>query len=104
MWRRSSSDRTASADAGDALLELRDLTVAYGAIVGVRDLNLRVQEGEIVALLGANGAGKSSTLRGISGLVSPRRGQVRFAGAEITALPARRSPRHPPRRCRGIGG
>ena len=44
---------------GDALLELSDLTVADGAIVGVRDLNLRVREGEIVALLGANGAGKS---------------------------------------------
>ncbi len=70
------------------LLELRDMTVAYGAIVGVRGLSLRVQEGEIVALLGANGAGKSSTLRGISGLAIPKSGEVLLAGERITGLSA----------------
>jgi branched-chain amino acid transport system ATP-binding protein len=56
------------------------MDVAYGAVVAVRNLSLDVGEGEVVALLGANGAGKTSTLRGISGLVRPRAGRIRFAG------------------------
>jgi branched-chain amino acid transport system ATP-binding protein len=59
------------------------MDVAYGAVVAVRNLNIDVGEGEIVALLGANGAGKTSTLRGISGLVRPRAGRIRFAGRRV---------------------
>ncbi len=54
-----------------ALLELSDVSVRYGAIPALRDVDLHVEEGEIVALLGANGAGKTTTLRTISGLVHP---------------------------------
>ena len=67
----------------EALLSVRGMDVAYGAVVAVRGLNLDVGEGEIVALLGANGAGKTSTLRGISGLVRPRTGRIRFAGRRV---------------------
>ena len=72
------------------LLRVRGLEVAYGPVVAVRALNLDVHDGEIVALLGANGAGKTSTLRGISGLVRPQAGRVVFAGERIDSLdPAR---------------
>jgi branched-chain amino acid transport system ATP-binding protein len=67
----------------EALLKVRGMDVAYGAVVAVRNLNIDVGEGEIVALLGANGAGKTSTLRGISGLVRPRAGRIRFAGRRV---------------------
>ena len=68
------------------LLRVRGLEVAYGPVVAVRALNLDVHDGEIVALLGANGAGKTSTLRGITGLVRPRAGRVVFAGERIDGL------------------
>lgn len=64
----------------EPLLNVRGLEVSYGPVVAVRNLSLRVGEGEIVALLGANGAGKTSTLRGITGLVRPTGGRIRFAG------------------------
>lgn len=63
------------------LLEVRDLVVAYGAIVALRGVSLGVNDGEIVAVLGPNGAGKSTLLRTISGLVRPRDGAVLFTGA-----------------------
>ena len=78
-----------------ALLQLSDLEVRYGAIRAVRDMSLYVDEGEIVALLGANGAGKTTTLRAVSGLVHPAKGSVRFAGKEIH--------RFPPHQVAGLG-
>ena len=67
------------------LLEVQDLRVAYGSIKAVRGVSFHVGEGEIVTLIGANGAGKSSTLRAISGLVSYA-GSVRFAGRDLRGL------------------
>ena len=69
------------------LLEVQGLTVRYGSIEALRDVSLRVDEGDVVALIGANGAGKTTTLRAISGLVRPSRGSIRFAGQELTRLP-----------------
>jgi branched-chain amino acid transport system ATP-binding protein len=69
-----------------ALLELEDVVAAYGNVEALKGLSLAVGEGEVVALLGANGAGKSTTLRAISGLLAPRSGQIRFAGAPIGGL------------------
>jgi branched-chain amino acid transport system ATP-binding protein len=67
-----------------ALLEVRNLSVSYGSIEAVRDLSFSVDEGGIVSLIGANGAGKSSTLNAVSGLVRARSGSIRFAGQDIT--------------------
>lgn len=67
-----------------ALLELENLTVAYGAIQAVRSLTLEVHGGEIVTLIGANGAGKSTTLRAISRLLKVQSGCIRFDGRDIT--------------------
>ena len=69
-----------------ALLELRDLTVRYGEIEAVRGLSLSVEAGEVVTLLGSNGAGKSTTLKAISGLVRPAGGDIRFEGRSILGL------------------
>ncbi len=76
--------------AGEALLEVHDLTVRYGNIEALRDVSLRVDEGDVVALIGANGAGKTTTLRAISGLVRPYRGSIRYRGQELTRLSADR--------------
>jgi branched-chain amino acid transport system ATP-binding protein len=70
-----------------ALLELSDVDVRYGAIPALRQVDLYVEEGEIVALLGANGAGKTTTLRTISGLVHPSNGTIRFDEFLIDHLP-----------------
>jgi branched-chain amino acid transport system ATP-binding protein len=68
------------------MLELHDLCVRYGGITAVRDVSLRVEQGEIVAVLGANGAGKSSTLRAIVGLAPVKGGRVTFEDRDITRL------------------
>jgi branched-chain amino acid transport system ATP-binding protein len=68
------------------LLELENLVTAYGKVEALRGLTLHVEEGEIVALLGSNGAGKSTTLRTISGLLRPRSGTMRFLGQPIDRL------------------
>src|SRR6267154_3529328 len=68
------------------LLELKEVIAAYGNIQSLNGLSLAVEEGEIVALLGANGAGKSTTLRVISGLMLPQSGTLRFAGRSIGGL------------------
>jgi len=70
-----------------ALLELENLHVYYGNIHALKGISLRVEEGEIVALLGSNGAGKTTTLRTISGLLQPREGTVRLRGEPIHQLP-----------------
>lgn len=70
------------------MLEVAALTVNYGAIRALHEVAFSVAQGEIVALIGANGAGKSTTLNAISGVVAPVAGQIRFEGNEITRLPA----------------
>ena len=69
------------------MLEVQSLHVSYGAIGAVRGLSMSVREGEIVTLIGSNGAGKSTTLRTISGLLSPRQGRITFEGQEIQGKP-----------------
>jgi branched-chain amino acid transport system ATP-binding protein len=69
-----------------ALLEIRDLVVRYGEIEALRGISLSVEEGQVVTLLGANGAGKSTTLRAISGLAKPASGDVLFDGKSIAGL------------------
>jgi branched-chain amino acid transport system ATP-binding protein len=71
-----------------ALLSARGLELAYGEAAVCRDLSLEVHEGEIVTLLGANGAGKSTTLRAIAGALQPRAGKILLLGADITRLPS----------------
>jgi len=71
----------------EVMLRVNDLHVSYGAIGAVRGLNFDVHAGEIVTLIGSNGAGKSTTLRTISGLLKPRRGSVEFEGQPISGVP-----------------
>jgi branched-chain amino acid transport system ATP-binding protein len=66
------------------ILELDDVHTYYGSIQALKGISLTVDQGEIVTLIGANGAGKSTTLRSINGLNSPRRGRIRFQGRDIT--------------------
>ena len=70
------------------LLEVENLNVYYGAIHALQGVSFNVEEGEIVTLIGANGAGKSTTLRTISGLLRSRGGQVKFKGMDISMMPA----------------
>ncbi len=69
---------------GAAILEINDIHTYYGAIHALQGVSLTVGKGEIVTLLGANGAGKSTTLRSINGLQRPRQGSIRFEGRDIT--------------------
>jgi branched-chain amino acid transport system ATP-binding protein len=70
------------------LLEANDLNVYYGAIHALQGVSFTVNEGEIVSLIGANGAGKSTTLRTVSGILRPRKGNIKFKGQDITMTPA----------------
>jgi branched-chain amino acid transport system ATP-binding protein len=70
------------------LLRVERLELAYGEVPACRDISFEVAEGEIVALIGANGAGKSTTLRGVAGAMQPRRGRILFHEREVTRLPA----------------
>jgi branched-chain amino acid transport system ATP-binding protein len=70
-----------------ALLEVEDIHTYYGNIEALKGVSLTVDEGEIVTLIGSNGAGKSTTLRSISGLTPPRQGTIRFEGEEIGGVP-----------------
>ena len=70
------------------LFELRDLSVNYGVIRALKGISLSIDQGEIVTLIGANGAGKSTTLRTISGLIKPKSGSIIFDGTDITPLSA----------------
>src|SRR5262245_12658973 len=72
------------------MLTLDRVNVYYGAIHALRDVSLTVNKGEVVTLIGANGAGKSTTLRAITGLLTPRSGKITFEGQEITGLAAHR--------------
>jgi len=71
-----------------SMLEINDINVYYGAIHAIKGVSLRVDEGEIVTLIGANGAGKSTTLRTISGLLKPKTGTIKFLGKDIAGMPA----------------
>ena len=73
-----------------AMLELEGVHAGYGSIEALSGIGLRVEEGEIVTLIGANGAGKSTTLRAISGLTPPSAGTIRFEGRGIGALAPQR--------------
>ena len=71
-----------------AMLEVKDIEVFYGVIQAIKGISFEVNEGEVIALIGANGAGKTTTLQTITGLISPKKGQIFFAGQEITHVPA----------------
>jgi branched-chain amino acid transport system ATP-binding protein len=70
-----------------ALLEVTDLHTFYGNIQALKGVSLKVEEGEVVTLIGSNGAGKSTTLRSISGITPPREGSIKFDGTEIGEVP-----------------
>lgn len=70
----------------DALLKIEGLEVSYGAIVALRGIDLEVREGEIVTLIGANGAGKSTTMNTVMGLIRPKNGKITYAGDDITGI------------------
>ena len=72
-----------AATAKKPMLDIKDIDVYYGAIHAIKGISLHVNEGEIVTLIGANGAGKSTTLRTISGLLAPKNGDIEFAGESI---------------------
>jgi branched-chain amino acid transport system ATP-binding protein len=74
--------------AASLLLRVENLELAYGEVAAVRDLSFEVREGEIVTLIGANGAGKSTTMRGVAGAMLPRRGTIEFDGRDVTRMPA----------------
>src|SRR5207302_11365543 len=71
------------------VLDVSGLAFAYDGALAVRDVSLTVQPGEIVALLGANGAGKSTTVRMIAGVLSPQKGAIKFAGELLSGAPSR---------------
>ena len=70
------------------MLELEDVHTKYGSIEALKGISFKVEEGEVVTLIGSNGAGKSTTLRSISGLSPPSTGSIRFRGQEISTMPA----------------
>ena len=72
------------------MLDIQDIDVFYGPVQALRGVTMHVEEGEMVALLGANGAGKTTTLRAISGLLAPSKGSIRIAGGEAGGLPAQK--------------
>ncbi len=71
-----------------SMLDINDINVYYGAIHAIKGVSLTVNEGEIVTLIGANGAGKSTTLRTISGLLKPKTGTIKFLNKDIAGMPA----------------
>jgi branched-chain amino acid transport system ATP-binding protein len=71
---------------GEPMLSIEDIHVYYGNIAAVKGISLKVYPGEIVTLIGGNGAGKSTTMRTVSGLIRPRQGQIRFEGQVISNL------------------
>ena len=79
----------AAATAGaNALLELKQVEIAYGGIQAVKGIDLHVDKGELVCLIGTNGAGKTTTLKGITGLQPVKSGTIRYAGENVTGRPA----------------
>jgi branched-chain amino acid transport system ATP-binding protein len=70
-----------------SLLEVQGIDVAYGDVQALWNVSFVVEQGEVVTLIGANGAGKSTVMRTLSGLIGPRRGRIAFAGCDVTELP-----------------
>ncbi len=70
-----------------AMLEVKDLEVYYGVIQAIKGISFDVNEGEVIALIGANGAGKTTTLQTVSGMIAPAKGQIIFEGTDITKIP-----------------
>lgn len=68
------------------MLKIEGLTIHYGVIPAVRDLNIEIQQGEVVSLIGTNGSGKTTTLRGVSGIVKAKSGQILFEGKDLTKV------------------
>ena len=71
-----------------AMLEIKDVEVFYGVIQAIKGVSFQVNEGEVIALIGANGAGKTTILHSITGLIAPKKGQILFEGQDITTTPA----------------
>lgn len=71
-----------------AMLEIKDLEVYYGVIQAIKGVSFEVNKGEVIALIGANGAGKTTILQTITGLLSPKKGSVLFEGQDLTKIPA----------------
>lgn len=71
-----------------AMLEVKDIEVFYGVIQAIKGISFEVNEGEVIALIGANGAGKTTTLHTITGLLQPKKGSIMFEGKDITKIPA----------------
>ncbi|NBK91268.1 ABC transporter ATP-binding protein [bacterium 1XD21-13] len=71
-----------------AMLEIKDVEVFYGMIQAIKGVSFEVNEGEVIALIGANGAGKTTILHSITGLIAPKKGQIFFEGQDITSTPA----------------
>jgi branched-chain amino acid transport system ATP-binding protein len=86
----TSPAQPAPAAEGDVLLSLKDVHAAYGRIEALQGISIEVRRGEIVAMLGGNGAGKSTTLKTISGLMHPRSGRIEFDGQDVSTVPAHR--------------
>ena len=86
----SATGALAPVAAGAPLLSLQDVHAAYGRIEALQGISLEVRSGEIVAMLGGNGAGKSTTLKTISGLLHPRSGRIQLEGKDVTTVPAHR--------------
>ena len=70
-----------------SMLEIKDLEVYYGVIQAIKGISFTVNEGEVIALIGANGAGKTTTLQTITGMLSPKKGSILFEGTDITKVP-----------------
>ena len=70
-----------------SMLKVTDLQVYYGVIQALKGISFEVNEGEVIALIGANGAGKTTTLHTITGLIAPKAGKIEFEGKDITRMP-----------------
>lgn len=86
MTAETSAAGNAVRGTGPVMLDINELKVSYGAIAAVKGISLEVREGEIVTLIGSNGAGKSTTLRTISGLIRPKSGTMEFNGQSLTKM------------------
>src|SRR5881397_2715921 len=88
---RSSVNQSTSPDAPvKPMLELKNVSSGYGAIEALKAINISIRQGEIVTLIGANGAGKSTTLRNITGLVPAKSGEIIFEGQRLNGMPTHR--------------
>ena len=70
-----------------SMLEVKDLEVYYGVIQAIKGISFHVEEGEVIALIGANGAGKTTTLQTITGMLNAKAGSIQFEGTELTKIP-----------------